>query len=77
MIRAVRRRLATGDPCEYYFRQAECDFAYGVLTLTGSVPTERLKQRLTDLLADLDELVAVDNQVDVISSDGLSSVHPN
>jgi hypothetical protein len=74
-VRATQRMVAAG-PCAHYFRNVTCRFSYGVLTLEGRVPTSRLKQVLHSLLADLDGVTELDDQVDVISSNGLSSIHP-
>jgi hypothetical protein len=70
----AKQRLSTGCPYAFYFRNVECDFAKGVLTLRGRVPTFYLKQVLQARLADLHAVVEIRNQVDVISSTGLSSV---
>ena len=45
-----------------------------VLTIRGCVPTFYLKQVLQTVLQDLDGIRRVDNQVDVVSPCGLSSV---
>ena len=75
---ASRRVATTRRPRQYpyafYFRNIECDFAKGVLTLRGRVPTFYLKQVLQARLTDLDGVVEIHNQVDVVSSSGLSSV---
>ena len=70
----VTQRLSMGCPYAFYFRNIECDFGKGVLTLRGRVPTFYLKQVLQARLTDLDGVVEIHNQVDVVSSSGLSSV---
>jgi hypothetical protein len=45
-----------------------------VLTVRGSVPSFYLKQMLQTMLMELRGVGRVDNQVDVVSSHGLSSV---
>lgn len=45
-----------------------------VLVIRGSVPTFYLKQLLQDALKQLDGIYRVDNRVDVIASEGLSSI---
>jgi hypothetical protein len=70
----ARRRLSAGCPHAFYFRDVKCDFADGVLTLRGRVPTFYLKQVVQARLAELDGVTEIRNLVDVISSRGLSSV---
>ena len=48
-----------------------------VLTIRGCVPSFYLKQVLQSLLKDLAGVRWIDNQVDVVSSNGLSSVRDN
>jgi hypothetical protein len=45
-----------------------------VLVIRGSVPTFYLKQLLQDALKQLEGVYRIDNRVDVIASEGLSSV---
>ena len=47
-------------------RSIRCDFADGVLTLSGLVPTFYLKQVVTSLAEDMEGVERVENQVDVI-----------
>ena len=74
IVELVTQRLSMGCPYAFYFRDIQSDFATGVLTLRGRVPTFYLKQVLQARLADLDGVVELRNQVDVVSSSGLSSV---
>ena len=66
-------------------RLAECKFAYylndvtwrfdgGTLILDGHVPTFALKHALESLFRDIEKIVPVVNDVEVVSSTGLSSV---
>ena len=71
---AVRERLSTGCPYAFYFSKVECDYDDGILTLRGRVPTFYLKQILQSRLIDIAGVSGIDNQVDVVSSTGLSSV---
>ena len=45
----------------------------GVLVLTGRVPSFYLKQVLQSVLARVDGVIQIENRVDVIAVDGLSS----
>ena len=71
----VRQGLLEGCPYAHFFRQIQCDFDDGVLTLRGSVPTFYLKQVLQTRVMDLPNVAEIHNDVDVVSSSGLSSVH--
>lgn len=73
---AVKKRLAEERPHGFYFSQVECVFDEGVLRLQGRVPTYYLKQLLQNRLADIEGVNWIDNDVDVISSVGLSSARP-
>jgi hypothetical protein len=48
-------------------------FEHGTLVLRGRLPTFYLKQLLQTLLKGVDDVRQIDNQVDILSSDGLSS----
>lgn len=72
--KAVQQRLSMDCPYWYYFREVRFEFDEGGLTLRGRVPTFHLKQILQTLLRDVDGVTHIDNQVDVTSSSGLSSV---
>jgi hypothetical protein len=69
----ARQRLANNCPYAFYFKQITFEFAGGMLTLRGRVPTFYLKQMLQSWLRDLDNVKHIDNQVDVVSATGLSS----
>lgn len=70
----ARDRLAEKFPFGYYFRDVQCEYRSGVLRLVGQVPTFYLKQVLQSILQNLDGVTQIDNRVDVVSSNGLSSV---
>jgi hypothetical protein len=55
------------DGFEYEFREE-------TLVVRGRVPTFYLKQVLQTVLKDVDGVTWIDNQVDVVSSHGMSSV---
>jgi hypothetical protein len=61
-----------------HFRGRADDFSYeyraGVLIVRGCVPTFYLKQVLQTVLKDVDGVARIDNQIDVISSEGVSTV---
>lgn len=58
-------------PC---FRDISCSFDQGVLILQGRVPSFYVKQVLQTVVKDIAGVEQIDNQVDVVSSTGLSSV---
>ena len=70
----ARRQLERDFPCSYYFKDVHLDYRRGVLTARGSVPTHALKWTLESLLSHVDGVEQFDNQVNVVSSTGLSSV---
>ncbi|PQO25649.1 hypothetical protein C5Y96_22780 [Blastopirellula marina] len=73
VLRTVRRRI---DQCRYgfIFRKVSLRYDSGTLTLTGRVPSFYLKQNLQELLRDIPQVHQLENNVDVVSSCGLSSV---
>lgn len=71
----ARQRLLADCECAYFFSEVTFQYADGVLTLRGRVPTQALRHVLDTLLADIEEVSRVENQVDVISSTGLSRIH--
>jgi hypothetical protein len=68
-----------GQHCHFHGRANRFEFVQsdGVLTIRGTVPTFYLKQVLQSLLQNLDGIRWIDNQVDVVSAAGLSSVRNN
>jgi len=72
----ARQWLEDHCPYAYYFREVALSHDHGTLILEGRVPTYFLKQALQEFLGRVPEIVRIDNRVDVVSSDGLSSVRP-
>jgi hypothetical protein len=72
----ARRRLV--ERCAYAFSFDQVTFSYwqGTLTLRGRLPSFYLRQVLQTHLRNLDGVTQINNQVDVVSSTGLSSVRP-
>ena len=68
----VQRRLA-GCTYEFYFSKVSWRFEHGRLTLDGRVPSFYLKQMLQTILRDVEHVEHVINNVDVVSTTGLSS----
>jgi len=50
------------------------DYHQGILTISGRVPSFYLKQVVQEIVRHLDGVERVDNQIDVIRPDGVSSV---
>lgn len=73
---AIRRRIENDRRYAFYFSEVTCECSAGVLKVRGRVPTDRLKIVLWSLIGDLDGIAEIDDQLDVISSTGLSSVRP-
>ena len=73
---AARERLHGEFPFTYCFSRVTCHFSAGRLVLRGTVPSFYLHQVLTKRLRGLSGVEEIDNQVDVISAYGLSSVRP-
>ena len=72
----LKRRISESKTYGFYFREITVRFNDGKLTLQGRVPTFHLKQILQTLLRGVDGVDSIDNQVDVVSPVGLSSVKP-
>jgi hypothetical protein len=72
----ARSRLVEHRTYAHYLQHVTCHYELGVLILRGRVPTDRLRDALVRLVSDLAEIDSIDNQVDVISSTGLSWVRP-
>ena len=71
---AIRRRIEESGTCAFYFNEVTCECSTGVLRVCGRVPTERLKNVFWRLVRELDGITEIDDQLDVVSSTGLSSV---
>lgn len=74
VLRRVRSQLAQSCHFTRHWREIDCKFCSGVLTLRGRVPSFYLKQILQSILKDVPGVRRIDNRVDVVSSAGLSSV---
>ena len=74
-IEQLARKQLDGD-CHFHHRVTGFQFEYreGVLTVRGRVPSFYLRQILERVLLRVKGVRSIDNQVDVISCDGLSSV---
>jgi osmotically-inducible protein OsmY len=57
----------------YYFNQITWNFQRGRLALRGRVPTFYMKQVLQEMLRNIEPVKHIVNEVDVVSSNGLSS----
>lgn len=71
---AVQRRLRAECPYAFCYRDVTFEYADGVLTIRGRVPSFYLRQVLISFVRELDQIAAIDDQLDVVSSTGLSSV---
>ena len=74
VLQRVRGRLSQSCHFTRHWREIDCDYREGILTLRGCVPTFYLKQVLQSILKDLPGVRRVDNRVDVVSAAGLSSI---
>jgi hypothetical protein len=75
VYRSVQRRL-NECPYAFIFSKVTCHFDEGRLTLCGSVPSFYLKQVLQERLRHIEHVTQIRNEVEVVSSTGLSSVPP-
>ena len=73
---AIRRRIEGNGTCAFYFNEVTCEYVSGILKVCGRVPTDGLKTALWSLIRDVDGITEIDDQLDVVSSTGLSSVGP-
>jgi hypothetical protein len=69
----IRRSLAQDSSYAYCFRFIRFSSRNGVLTVSGCLPSFYLKQVLISHLQKVEGLTRIDDRVDVISSNGLSS----
>lgn len=69
---AVQRKL-NEYPYAFAFRKIAWRYHQGRLTLHGSVPSFYLKQLLQELLRGVESVNQIENDVDVVSSNGFSS----
>lgn len=73
-LEQVHERLSQSCHFSRHWREIVCDFEDGILTLRGRLPSFYLKQILQSIVKDVPGIARVNNQVDVISAAGLSSV---
>jgi len=74
VVRQARDHLKQHTHFRNHTHAIEVGYQDGRLVLKGRVPSFYLKQVLQTVLRDLPGVSQVDNQVDVVSSCGLSSV---
>jgi hypothetical protein len=74
VLQRVKGRLSQSCHFTRHWREIECGYCQGVLTLRGCVPSFYLKQVLQSILKDVPGVRRIDNRVDVVSAAGLSSV---
>jgi hypothetical protein len=74
VLARVHDKLSQCCHFTYHWREISCFYQDGILTLRGRVPSFYLKQILQTTLMNVPGVKRVDNRVDVVASDGLSSV---
>ena len=74
VLQRVRGKLSQSCHFTRHWREIDCEYREGILTLRGRLPTFYLKQVLQSILKDLLGVRRVDNRVDVVSAAGLSSI---
>lgn len=72
----IRRRIEKDGRYAFYFSEVTCECSSGVLKVRGRVSTDRLKSVLWLLIRDVDDIAEIDDQLNVVSSTGLSNVRP-
>ena len=70
----ARHSIENDSPYAFYFRFIRFSSRQGVLTVRGCLPSFYLKQVLISHIQKVDGVQQIDDQVDVISCNGLSSV---
>lgn len=73
---AIKREIEKNGAHAFYFSQVTYKCSGGKVWVCGRVPTDRLKHALGSLILGLDGVTEIDNQLDVVSSTGLSSIRP-
>ncbi len=78
ILLAIRRQIAQNGPrpCAYYFKDVLFRCCNGVVTVDGRVPTVRLKKVLLSWIEILEGVTEMNDQLDVVSSTGLSTGRP-
>lgn len=62
----ARQRLSGKCPYVLYFEKISLDYADGILTLRGQLPSFYLKQMLQERLRGMERVARIDNQVHVV-----------
>lgn len=62
----ARQRLSDTCPYVLYFEKISLDYADGILTLHGQLPSFYLKQMLQEHLRGMESIARIDNQVNVV-----------
>jgi len=73
-LERVHDKLSQSCHFSRHWREISCDYDEGILTLRGRLPSFYLKQVLQSIVKDVPGIERVNNQVDVVSAAGLSSV---
>ena len=74
VVSQARGRLSQHHHFRCHNDAIDIGFDKGKLVLLGRLPSFYLKQVLQTVLRDLPDVSQIENRVDVVSSDGLSSV---
>jgi hypothetical protein len=74
VVDSANRRLSRHHHFRYHLNSLSVEHKKGRLTITGRLPSFYLKQLLQTVLRTLPEIKHIDNRVDVVSCQGLSSV---
>ena len=64
---SARQRLSGTCPYVLHFQKISLDYADGILTLRGQLPSFYLKQMLQERLRGMERVARIDNQVHVIA----------
>lgn len=67
VVSTARQRLSGKCPYVLYFEKISLDYADGILTLRGQLPSFYLKQMLQEHLRGMENTARIDNQVRVVS----------
>lgn len=75
VVSIIEKRV--GESMYVALRTVECEFEEGVLTLRGIVPSFYIRAVLISLAEDLierEDVIAINDEIDVVNPQGLSSV---
>jgi osmotically-inducible protein OsmY len=73
---AIRERIEEHGAYAHYFSKVACKCSAGIVEVCGRVSADRLKQVLWSLILSVDGVAEIDDQLDIVSSTGLSSIRP-